>query len=93
VALLQLVEKKPMNAHLTTNAYPMLTPKAGDDYFSSISRYLGAWAVRAIDSILERIERVQDRSALARMDDRELKDIGLTRTDIEGATRGPGASA
>jgi uncharacterized protein YjiS (DUF1127 family) len=53
-----------------------------DDYFSSISRAVSLWLIRTTDALLDRLDRNQERTTLSRMDERELQDIGLARTDI-----------
>lgn len=42
-----------------------------------------AWAVRALDLLLAWQTRAAERGQLAAMDDRLLRDVGLTRSDVE----------
>lgn len=78
-----LVKENLMNALFATSPYSMGSPKMKDDYFSSISRKIGTWAVHLVDVLLDRLEHSREHAALARMDCRELQDIGLTRSDID----------
>ncbi len=45
-------------------------------------------AIRTLDRLLAWQERAQEAERLRGMDDRSLKDIGLTRLDIERILRG-----
>ena len=47
------------------------------------------WALQALDTLLEWRERAQQRHALARLDDRMLRDIGLSRADVYCEYRKP----
>jgi uncharacterized protein YjiS (DUF1127 family) len=42
-----------------------------------------------VASVLAYYDRAQQRRALLGLDDRMLKDIGLTRADVDGETRKP----
>ncbi len=49
----------------------------------------GEAAASALDRLLTWQERVSQRHALAALDDRMLKDVGLTRADVEWETGKP----
>jgi hypothetical protein len=53
-----------------------------DEHFSSFVEQALGWLTAALDRLLDHLERRRERAALAQMDDRSLKDIGLTRTDL-----------
>ncbi len=81
-----------MSQHFTTTSPCLDQAKMGDDYFSSVLHEADNQLIHLVDWILDRLESSRDRAALAHMDCRELKDIGLTRSDIErvaGARRRP----
>jgi uncharacterized protein YjiS (DUF1127 family) len=42
-----------------------------------------AWTIRALDLLLAWQTRAAERGQLAAMDDRLLRDVGLTRSDVE----------
>ncbi len=44
---------------------------------------IGGWLARTIDALLDLQERSRQRRALGRLDDRLLKDIGLSRSDVD----------
>lgn len=48
-------------------------------------RPVGLW----LDVMAEWIERARQRRQLGRLDDRMLKDIGLSRADVDAETRKP----
>ncbi len=48
---------------------------------------LGFLAIRALDAIASWHERLRERGALRAMDDRMLKDVGLSRADIARETQ------
>ncbi|MCG8356993.1 MAG: DUF1127 domain-containing protein [Kiloniellales bacterium] len=52
---------------------------------SPLQRRLGArlWLLRFFDRLIEWQTRYQERQRLRQLDDRILRDIGLTRADIE----------
>ncbi len=57
-----------------------IAPK--DEHFSSIF-HKGSRGLTAIfDRLLDRLERRRELTVLARMDERALRDIGLTRSDL-----------
>ena len=47
------------------------------------------WALSLLDVLLDWQQRAAERHALRQLDDRMLKDIGLTRADIEAEARKP----
>jgi uncharacterized protein YjiS (DUF1127 family) len=53
-----------------------------DEHYSSFGDHLQRWLTVALDRLLDHLEQRRELAALARMDDRSLKDIGLTRTDL-----------
>jgi hypothetical protein len=70
-----------MNAKLMI---PMRGAGHGDEHFSSISARVSGGLVAAFDGLLDRLERRREVASLAALDDRSLKDIGLTRSDLAG---------
>ena len=54
----------------------------GNEHFSSVGEQISRWLTASLDRLLDRLERGRERAALAQMDDRALKDIGLTRSDL-----------
>jgi len=57
------------------------------DNFSAIGRRFDSWLTKALDGLLDHFERRRELAALAQMDERSLKDIGLTRPDAEWIVR------
>ena len=55
---------------------------AGNEHFSSVGEQISRWLIASLDRVLDRLERGRELAALARFDDRALKDIGLTRSDL-----------
>jgi uncharacterized protein YjiS (DUF1127 family) len=49
----------------------------------------GSIAARLVDRLLEWMERARARHALAELTDAELKDIGLSRTDVANEAAKP----
>lgn len=72
-----------MISQLLNETKPMMGATMGNDYFSSMSRQMVTLGVAALDWVFDRIERRRERLELARFSDRELKDIGLARHEIE----------
>ena len=64
------------NAAPATNAAPAARPRRH-------------WTLQALDTFLEWRERARQRHALARLDDRMLRDIGLSRADVYREYRKP----
>lgn len=72
-----------MISQLLNDAKPLAGSVVGADYFSSIGRRIVSLTAAAVDGVFDRIERRRDRLELARFSDRELKDIGLARHEVE----------
>ncbi len=53
------------------------------------ARTIGRALARALGALLESLERARQRRRLSALDDRMLKDIGLSRADVEGERRRP----
>lgn len=51
---------------------------------------IGDWLVRLTDGWIDRIEQDRERRALAALDERVLRDLGLSRADVERALRSQG---
>jgi len=64
-----------------------------DEAFSSTIGRVEAGLIVVVDAVLDFLDDQRERATLMRLDDRQLKDIGLTRTDIgySGDERGPAA--
>ncbi len=77
-----------MNQRFATPSFTLNSGHVTDDHFSSLTRAADKYLISLMDWILDRLESGRDRSMLARMDSRELKDIGLTRSDIERVAAG-----
>jgi uncharacterized protein YjiS (DUF1127 family) len=75
-----------MNQRSVIPLFTLNSAHAENDHFSSATQIAGNYLISLMDWILDRLEHGQDRTALAQMDARELKDIGLTRSDIEKVT-------
>jgi uncharacterized protein YjiS (DUF1127 family) len=56
-------------------------------YFMRIGRGLERRAIAVLDAVFEYSERRRQRRQLAALDDRLLRDIGLSRADVERALR------
>ena len=67
--------------HECTGNGPSIIPVATDTGTSLI--------VRLIDRPLLWLERMRDRRTLAALDDRMLRDIGVSRSDVEAEARKP----
>ena len=74
-----------MNIHTLGTSPHLSLSHAIDEAISSMARRADAWLVAAFDRVLAAIELRRDRATLARMSDRELKDLGLTRSGIADA--------
>ncbi len=72
-----------MNQHFAITPFSMNSAQARGDLFSSLVRQATMGLINLMDWVLNRLENSRDRAVLARMEERELKDIGLTRSDIE----------
>lgn len=68
-----------MNARISMG-YGLIPRK--DEHFSSIGERLSGGLIALFDRVLDGIERRHELAALAQMDDRSLKDIGLSRSDL-----------
>jgi len=73
-----------MSARLSATGGMMPTK---DEHISSFVEPLRRWLIAAFDRLLEDLERRRELMALAQMDERSLKDIGLTRPDAEWIAR------
>lgn len=74
-----------MNIH-NLGATPSLTIfHPIDETYSSIGRRLEAWMIATLDALLAYLEGQRERQFLESMSDRELKDIGLSRSSIGAA--------
>lgn len=67
--------------------YAYKLPALGDGWV--ISRLACSLASGLADRLLERLETYRQRRRLAELDDRILKDIGLTRCDVMQETSRP----
>ena len=67
-----------MNAHLTT---------AGHGRTTATLSSTGSLPARICQAVLDWQTRVNERAALSRMDDRMLRDVGLTRADVDRESR------
>jgi uncharacterized protein YjiS (DUF1127 family) len=68
-----------MNARISMGYAPI--PRK-DEHFSPIGERLSGGLTALFDRVLDHIERRRELTALAQMDDRSLKDIGLSRSDL-----------
>lgn len=73
-----------MILQLSNSARPLTMPSTKDDYFSSPYRKILLLGITAVDWVFDAIERRQERLELSRFSDRELKDIGLARHEVDG---------
>jgi uncharacterized protein YjiS (DUF1127 family) len=53
-----------------------------DEHFSSIAGRISEALVAGFDALLDHLERRREVASLTYLDDRSLKDIGLTRSDL-----------
>jgi uncharacterized protein YjiS (DUF1127 family) len=72
-------------AHWTDTLYHTLPA----DLLAALKRWVVKPVGRAMGNVLKWQERAQERHALKRMDDRMLKDMGLTRADVFRETAKP----
>lgn len=49
----------------------------------------GSLLLRSFDALLAWLERAQERHALASLSDSQLKDVGLSRADVQGEVDKP----
>lgn len=78
------MERNVMIMQLSGSARPLTMPSTKGDYFSSQYRKILMLGVAAVDWVFDAIERRQERLELSRFSDRELKDIGLARYEVDG---------
>ena len=67
---------------------PLVRPPAAEESASSrVARGAFELACRLIEEFAQEVRVRRDMNRLAEFDDYMLRDIGITRTDIEGAVR------
>lgn len=67
---------------MTSTTMPM-APRPATVRSGGISGSIRGKALRAADAVLTWLQRDRDRRALQALDDRLLRDIGISRSDVE----------
>ena len=73
------------NTHVSTSG----TPSSSRPVARPAERVAGDRLVQAYEQVLSWLERVNQRRHLAQLSDHMLKDIGLTRVDVEAELSKP----
>lgn len=78
-----------MNSHSIELRSDLRYSHPMDEISSSVFRRAESRLIVAVDAVLDFLQSGQERAVLMRLNDRELKDIGLSRSAIGGTDHPP----
>lgn len=81
-----------MSSFGISKEFGLIFPQPMNEGISSVRHKMGRVLVASVDVVLDYLEQQREQATVSQMNDRELKDIGLTRAAIaRGDERGRAA--